>query len=171
MHILEVLRIATLPDGYISGGVIRNIVWDHLHGYTASSFLPDIDVIYYDPDNLDPMQEESYRSILAGLLPDVRWDVANQAAVHLWYEERYGVQIQPLRSIPDALTTWLETMTAVAVRLTNTDSIQIIAPFGLEDLFGMVVRRNSYRVTDAFYRKRLRQKEYSRRWPKVVFAQ
>jgi uncharacterized protein len=42
-----------------------------------------------------------------------------------------------------------------------------VAPCGLDDLFGLVCRRNPRRVTVAHYHQRLRDKRVAERWPKV----
>jgi hypothetical protein len=44
----------------------------------------------------------------------------------------------------------------------------VVAPFGLEDLFGLVCRRNPRRVSVDHYRRRLRDKRVAERWPKVT---
>ena len=38
-----------LPQCYIAAGFVRNVVWDHLHKFTNSSQLNDVDVIYFNP--------------------------------------------------------------------------------------------------------------------------
>jgi uncharacterized protein len=42
-----------------------------------------------------------------------------------------------------------------------------VAPCGLDDLFGLVCRRNPRRVSVAHYHRRLRDKRVTERWPKV----
>jgi hypothetical protein len=65
-------------------------------------------------------------------------------------------------------TPWLpETATAGAVRLLPDDRVQVVAPCGLEDLFGLVCRRNPRRVSVAHYRRRVRDKRIADRWPGV----
>jgi hypothetical protein len=57
-------------------------------------------------------------------------------------------------------------MNCVAVRLLSDDEIEVVAPHGLWDLFGMVVRRNP--VADvASFRRRLDEKRYVDRWALV----
>jgi hypothetical protein len=71
----------------------------------------------------------------------VPWEVTNQAGVHLWYTTKFGYPIEPIRSIEDAVARWPETATSVAVRLRADDTLQVVAPVGLDDLLGMVLRR------------------------------
>jgi hypothetical protein len=58
----------------------------------------------------------------------------------------------------------------VGLRLEDDDSITVIAPNGLEDLFGCVVQRNPTRVSLDTYRQRTTQKRYATRWPKVLIV-
>ena len=99
--------------------------------------------------------------------PDLPWDVVNQAGVHLWFPAHFGYPIAPLTSIVDAVSSWPETATAVAVALGHDDHIRVIAPFGLDDLFGMVIRRNPERCSAATFQERLASKRFVDRWPQV----
>jgi uncharacterized protein len=47
------------------------------------------------------------------------------------------------------------------------DSLHVIAPHGLHDLFSAVVRRNPTRVSVETYRQRVLQKRYTERWKHV----
>src|SRR4051812_49980564 len=43
----------------------------------------DVDLVFFDPDALQPEREDDVRNRLAALAPNIPWDVKNQAAVHL----------------------------------------------------------------------------------------
>ncbi|MCA9925048.1 MAG: nucleotidyltransferase family protein, partial [Anaerolineales bacterium] len=88
-------------------------------------------------------------------------------AVHLWYREQFGKTVMPLTSVEMAISTWPETATCTAVRLEADDSLTIVAPFGLQDLFEMTLRRNPARVTVAQYRQRYQDKRIAEKWPLV----
>jgi hypothetical protein len=80
---------------------------------------------------------------------------------------KFGKQVSPLPSSAAAIATWPETATCTAVRLLPDDSLQIMAPFGLADLFQMVMRRNPARVSEAQFQQRLRDKKIQQKWPQV----
>jgi uncharacterized protein len=120
--------------------------------------------------SLRPEREDEVRSALVALAPDIPWDIKNQAAVHLWYPNVFGIEVEPLKSAEDAVATWPETATAVAVRLMTGGELRIVAPLGLDDLFGLIWRRNPRRVTFAEYRRRLEKKFTPERWPEVTVA-
>lgn len=156
------------PPGWVVGaGVIRDLIWDHLHGFSERTPPNDIDVAYFDPSDLRRESEREYERRLA-LQRELPWDVKNQAAVHLWYQQRFGHSITPATSIMDAVGRFPETATAVAVHLERPSGrLTIVAPCGLEDLFGMRLRRNPTQVTDRYFRERVRAKGILERWPKV----
>jgi len=105
---------------------------------------------------------------LADRAADVPWDAKNQAAVHLWYPRRFGYEVEPVTSSADAVGTWPETATAVALHLDADDRLTVVAPCGLDDLLGLVHRRNPRRVSVAEYERRLRDKRIAERWPRVT---
>ena len=156
-----------LSGGCIGAGAIRNAVWDSLHGYDNPSFLSDIDVAYFDPSDITDERDKEIQALLSERLPNLNWEVTNQAGVHIWFEKYFGHSVEPLTSIEDAIASWPETATSIAAFLDENDNINIIAPFGLQDLFDMVIRRNTRRVSIETYRERIHKKKYNERWPKV----
>jgi hypothetical protein len=73
-----------------------------------------------------------FAPILDGM--PLRFDVKNQARVHLWYGARFGCPIAPYASVADAVATYPTTATAIALRREG-GRLACIAPFGLDDLF------------------------------------
>jgi len=167
---LEAARDVAAPDWLIGAGAIRRLVWDRLHGVAEPPLPDDVDLVFFDRASLRPEREDEVRSALVALAPHIPWDIKNQAAVHLWYPSVFGIEVEPLTSAEDAVATWPETATAVAVRLMTGGELRIVAPLGLDDLFGLIWRRNPRRVTVAEYRRRLEKKFNSERWPEVTVA-
>jgi hypothetical protein len=168
--LLEALRAARdvdPPDWLVGGGVLRDLVWDHLHHRPNPARPRDVDLAFFDPACLDPARDTEVSQALTARLPGVPWDAKNQAAVHTWYDRVFGAKVAPLTSAADGVATWPETATAVAVRLLPGDRLEVVAPCGLEDLFGLVCRRNPRRVTVAHYHQRVRDKRIAERWPRV----
>lgn len=167
MRALRVARELDLPDWCIGAGALRNAVWDAVHGYEVASPPRDVDLAYFDPDHLEAERDHALEARLRARDRSLPWEVTNQAGVHLWFEEVFGHPVEPLTSIEAAVATWPETATAVAVSLTADDEIRVLAPLGLDDLLGVVVRRNPARVSVDTYRRRIREKRYAERWPRV----
>ncbi len=164
MACLQAVAALDLPDGWIGAGFLRNLAWDRLHGFAAPTPLADVDVLVFGPaSGLE--REAEIEAALAGRLPAVPWSVKNQARMH----ERNGDA--PYRDTEDALGHWLETPTAVAARITAGGELEILAPFGLADLFGLTVRPTphvrSRRDRLKAYRLRMAEKAWPAIWPGV----
>lgn len=137
-RLLALVRDLGLPDAWVGAGFVRAVVWDHLHGRTpvqpASDADVDVDVVWFDPSCMDQETDRALQRRLCRVGPDTDWSVKNQARMHV----RNGDP--PCRSTSDAVSRWPETATAVAVRRTSGDQVEILAPFGLDDLFGLLLR-------------------------------
>jgi uncharacterized protein len=168
MRALIAARDVDAPHWLIGAGAVRTAVWDRLHGYQERTPLADIDLGFYDADDLSEEREREIHVLLQDAVPEETWDVKNQAAVHLWYPKKFGYPVEPLSSSAAAVATWPETATCVALRLRRDDTLLIEAPFGLDDLFGLVHRRNPTRVSIEEYERRLASKRISDRWPRVT---
>ena len=95
-----------------------------------------------------PLSATRARAQLTRQAPDLPWEATNQAAVHTWYAAYFGGgEVEPLSSTADGVATWPETATSVAVRLDDVDRLEICAPYGLDDLLGLVWRPNWRRVS------------------------
>lgn len=170
MAVLRAVRACQLPDWAVGAGVIRDLVWDELHSGFEPGRVRDVDVAFFDPDDLTPARDQRAERALRSQLPHIPWEATNQAAVHTWYERRFGITADPLTSTAEAVATWPETATAVAVRLLHDDRIEVLAPLGLDDLLGAIWRRNPTRVTVEESRRRLSGKFDPNRWPGVTIA-
>lgn len=168
MAALRAARALDLPPWCIGAGALRNLVWDALHGHSGPSPLADLDLVFFDAQDLSPARDAALQTHLQRALPDIPWEVTNQAGVHLWFESVFGHAVEPLNSLEDAVASWPEYATAVGVRLEAGEGLTVIAPHGLDDLFGIVVRRNPKRVSIETYRQRVAQKHYAQRWPAVT---
>lgn len=159
---LQAVAALDLPDAWISAGFVRAPVWDRLHGYETPTPLDDVDVIYFDSEHRDAAIERGVEKALTAQMPDVTWQVRNQARMH----ERNCDS--PYGSSADALCHWLETPTAVAVRL-GSHAPELLAPLGLDDLLNLRLRPTPYARANRLeaYQDRLRRKRWTEQWPKI----
>lgn len=164
---LKAAREVNPPDWFVGGGVIRTLVWDYLHGYAKPTPLRDVDVAFFDTDDLSEAGERSVEAQLRSLCPSVPWEARNQAAVHTWFKAKFGYKVEPLGSSAEGVATWPETATAIAVRLEPNNSLTILAPCGLDDLFNLTLQRNPERVTVKHFRERYKAKRILDKWPRV----
>ncbi len=158
------------PQWLITAGAIRDAVWDALHDRPLQTLPRDLDFAFFDRDDLAPEGEDFIERQLRLHAPDLPWDVKNQASVHLWYPDVFGSAVQPFTSCAEAVATFPETATCVGVRLIADGDLLVVAPHGLADLLGGVCRHNPTRVSEGFYRRRIRDKGWRARWPKVEFV-
>lgn len=171
MAILRAAREVGLPQWYVGAGAIRNVVWDYLHGYSGRTTIRDVDLVYFDSTDLSGSIGKQAEITLSALVPEVEWDVVNQAGVHLWYEDMFGIAAEPVQSCEQGIDTWPETATCVAARLLEDDQLHLYASYGLEDLFGLVLCRNKRRVTPELFRQRYIEKRIKERWPSVTIIE
>jgi uncharacterized protein len=167
MAALRAVRELNLASWCIGAGAVRNLVWDELHKLPQPSPLTDVDVAYFDANDLSREHDAELQNRLGALLPGVPWEVTNQAGVHQWFESYFGHAVAPLLSLDEAVGSWPEYATSVSLTLRADDSLHVIAPHGLHDLFSAVVRRNPTRVSVETYRQRVLQKRYTERWKHV----
>jgi uncharacterized protein len=164
---LEAVAASGLPDAWIGAGAIRDVVWGQLHDGFDPAGVRDIDVAFFDPGDLSRDRDGAAQQALAELA--VRpWEASNQAAVHTWYHDYFGgPPVPPFGSVHEAVSTWPETATCVAIRLVRARDIEVCAPHGLTDLLGGVWRVNPVRVTAATSRARLARQRVGVRWPGI----
>jgi uncharacterized protein len=171
-HLMRALRAARdvgAPDWLIAAGAIRDAVWDALHDRPAAP-PRDVDVCYFDRTDLTVERDAAVDAALRRHEPDLPWHAKNQAAVHLWYPERFGLDVPPLRSTAEAVATFPETATCVGARLLPDDDLLVVAPHGLDDLLGCVCRHNPTRAPADIYERRVAEKGWRERWPKLRYV-
>ena len=156
MVVLSVVRDLNLKDGWIGSGFVRNKVWNELHDLPPS-FTTDIDVIYFDIENAEPHFDAELEQKLLEKHPHLQWSIKNQARMHI----RNGHS--PYISTEDAISYWPETATAIAVRLNSENQLEYLAPYGLEDLFNLVVAP-TLKTNAATYNSRLKEKAWQQKW-------
>lgn len=160
--VLRAAREAGLPKWCIAGGFCRNLVWDRLHQADTPNRPRDIDVAYFDPGR--QLEVKAATAALNQQDPDLLWEPANVA---LPREE--GAQSPD--SLATALATFPETVTSIGVRLEPDDSLTVIAPFGLNDLFDMICRRNPASQTVEQFHRRVEAKRIRDLWPQAVIIE
>lgn len=164
MQVLHATESMNLPDWMIGAGFVRNKVWDELHGYQREVVdTADIDLIYFDSKNLSEQKEKDIDTELRKKI-NINWATKNQARMHVVNNN------DPYVSSRDALAHWVETATAVAVKIENGYP-KLITPYGLDDLVSLIVRPTPYFKNDLekFY-ERIEKKQWLKKWPKLKVA-
>ncbi|MEM7502694.1 MAG: nucleotidyltransferase family protein [Pseudomonadota bacterium] len=157
-----------LPDGWLVAGTVVQTYWNHAFGYPATHGIDDIDLVYFDDSDLSEDSEAAHQSRVESLFRDVafRLDVKNEARVHLWYERKFGVGISPYPDVASAIETFPTTVGAIGLR-PHGHCVEVLAPFGLDDLQNLVVRPNKKQVTQRVYESKVER--WRTRWPDLDF--
>ena len=171
MQVLRLLRDADLPDCRLVAGSIYGTLWNAQMDRPADHGIKDYDICYFDPDTSWEAEDAVIKAVAAITPPDLLplIEVRNQARVHLWFSAKFGGDYPPLRNTDEALTRYLCYSDAVAARLESDDSISIAAPFGLDDIFKMVMRANPGRGTTE--NRAAKVASVQARWPQVRYKE
>lgn len=141
-----------LPDCWLSGSVIAQTAWNAMFDLSPEYGLADIDLVYFDVADLSESGEARQAARIRALFPDVAlWiDVKNEARVHLWYEAKFSYPIEPYRSSEHAISSFPTTAGAVAIQ-PGAMGLNVLAPFGLDDLLSGTIRPNKVQITQEIY--------------------
>jgi hypothetical protein len=170
MEALRVARYVDAPDWLLSAGAVRSAVWDDAHGRPLTAMPRDVDVGFFDPSDLTPERDEAVEAALRERAPHLPWQAKNQAAVQVWYPRAFGAEVVPFRSCAEAVATFPETASCIGVRLLADGDFLVVAPHGLADLFACVCRHNPTRVSADFYERRVAEKGWRSRWPRMRYV-
>lgn len=158
-NVLKVVRDLNLNDCWIGAGFVRNKVWDEKHGKSRTE-LNDIDVIYFDKSNSSKKDDLEIENKLRKFNSKLNWSVKNQSRMHI----RNGHE--QYTNCNQAIAFWPETSTSIAVRLNYKNQIEYIAPYGLEDLFNLLVRPTP-KFDLTIYNTRVEKKRWKEKWGKL----
>ncbi|MFO1446317.1 nucleotidyltransferase family protein [Bacillus sp. Bva_UNVM-123] len=169
MDILQTAKLLELPDWWICAGFVRSKIWDALHDFSERTPLPDIDVIYFDPVNIDEFSEKKYEERLMTLLPHVPWSVKNEARMHM------ANNFPPYDSSVDAISKFPETASALGITIDSEDSLILAAPWGIADVLHFEIRPTPFFAETKeryfMYEQRIKNKNWSFIWKKVKIIQ
>jgi len=156
-----------LPDCWLSGSAIAQTAWNAAFGLPPEYGIADIDLVYFDADDLSEQGEARHAARICALFPDIplRIDAKNEARVHLWYAAQFGYPITPYRSSEHAISTFPTTAGAVAIR-PGVVGLSVFAPFGLDDLLNCTVRPNKAQITQAIYEAKVAR--WRKCWPSLT---
>jgi hypothetical protein len=163
IRLLEYFRGVGLPQWRLVSGCLYQTVWNVLTNRPRGTGIQDFDIIYFDAVDLSWEAEDA---VIKSVTVSGPVQIRNQARVHLWYEQHFGVPYPPLFSADESLTRYPVTVQAIGVRLEDDERLDIAAPFGLDDLFSMVMRPNrTFQHRPTFEAKAARARLV---WPEIT---
>jgi len=126
-----------VPDWWLTAGALFQTVWNVIDGRDPTAGIGDYDLFYFDDTDLSWDAEDAVIRRAAKLFADIQpvVEVRNEARVHLWYEQRFGVPAEPFTSTTDAVDHFASTTCCYAVTRDSHGRLQVYAPHGYDDLF------------------------------------
>lgn len=167
MAFLNIAHSLGLPQWRLVAGSLYQTIWNHLTGKPRGTGIKDYDLIYFDDTDLSWDAEDKVIKRAEAAFTG-RWpvEVRNQARVHLWFEQRFGLPYPRLGSADESLNYYASIVHAVGIRLEADGQLDIVAPFGLDDVFDMIIRPNPSRGKDpGLVTKAAKAKEI---WPELT---
>jgi len=165
MEILHNAKSLNLPDWWVCAGFVRSKIWDTLHEFTKRTPMPDVDVIYFDNNNLDETVEKQLEQQLKNINPLIPWSVKNEARMHVLNN------VPPYSSSVDAISKFPETATALGLSLDEQNNVLLTAPCGIEDVLNLLVKPTPYfeetKEIANIYEDRIVKKNWKSIWSKL----
>ncbi|MEU6515980.1 nucleotidyltransferase family protein [Streptomyces sp. NPDC046978] len=168
LEVLERSAALALPGWYVTAGCLFQTVWNVVTDRPPTSGIKDYDVFYFDSSDLSWEAEDAVitagAEAFAGLPAEV--EIRNEARVHLWYEQKFGVACAPYPSTEAAIDCFAATTCCLGVRLEPGGRWRVYAPHGLSDVFNLVVRPNPVLAPREVYESK--SARWRRHWPELT---
>ncbi|MEZ9568843.1 nucleotidyltransferase family protein [Vibrio splendidus] len=159
----KVCREVGLPNFYIAGGAITQIIWNDIENKPLLDQVKDFDVVYFN--STSAITEDEFKNRIRSRLSHcVDVDVKNQATIHEHYAKKFGCFIQPYDRVEQGIESWLSAF-AIGFTLNDSGGIKLFAPYGVEDAFDMLIKPNKRAMTEVNYNKMTTG--YKARWQQV----
>lgn len=167
-EVLARAAVLGLPGWYLVAGCLYQTVWNVVTGQPPEAGILDYDLAYFDASDLSWQAEDAViqagRTLFGDLPAPVQ--IRNQARVHLWYEQKFGVPCPPHDSTEAAIDTFEATTACLGVHLQPGGRWQVYAPHGLGDVFNLVVRPNPALAPGHVYQGKTAR--WRRQWPSLT---
>jgi len=160
-----------VADGWLTAGAVFQTVWNCLDGRDPGAGISDYDLFYFDAADRTWEREAAVISRAAMVFSDVnaRVEIRNEARVHVWYEEHFGVPARPFassRDASDAIDHFASTTCCYAVSRNAAGQFEVYAPHGFTDLFDQRVRPNPVLAPREVYEKKTAR--WRQEWTELI---
>ncbi|WP_425860438.1 nucleotidyltransferase family protein [Arthrobacter sp. TWP1-1] len=165
-QILQLAPLLGVTDWWLTAGALFQTVWNVLEGKDPQAGIRDYDLFYFDEDTSYEAENAVIlraKELFSDLGVDV--EVRNEARVHLWYEEHFGVPAIAFTSTADAIDHFAAETCCFAVTADAAGAQKIYAPHGFDDLFGRRVVPNPVLAPREVYEAKT--KRWGQVWPSL----
>ena len=167
MAILTIIRDLELNDSWLAAGSVRNFIWNLLSDKPAFDRETDVDVIFFDPD-VSYEETLTIENKLREDFPQYQWELKNQAYMH-----QHSPHTEPYVNSCDAMSKYPERCTAIGLRLHANATLELFAPYGLEDILNFQVSPTPHFLENddrmKLYQQRLSKKNWQVKWKNLIF--
>ena len=168
MQVLDLAAGLDLPGWYLMAGCLYQTVWNVVTDQPPEAGILDYDLGYFDASDLsweaeDAVIQAGHKIFAASTVPV---QIRNQARVHVWYEQKFGMSCPPHESSEAAIDTFEATCACLGVRLEPGGRWRIYAPYGLSDVFNLIVRPNPALASRHVYQAKVAR--WQRQWPALT---
>ena len=112
------------------GGCLNQSVWNYLTNRKWEYGIGDYDIFYWDNDLSESKENEIKQKVLKMFSNlKCKFDVVNQARVHKWFSDYFGIEMPGYKSLEHAVSSAPSTVTCIVVTGINGE-YKIIAPNG-----------------------------------------
>lgn len=165
--LLAAMRTFDARDLWLVSGVLFQTVWNVLEGRPRGHGILDYDLFYFDPDTLEEAEDRWIKRAAAHFaFADREVQLRNQARVHLWYPEKFGIPYPQLKCSCDGIEQFLMPACMVGIR-PGASGTEIFAPLGLDDIFDRIIRPNPLWQGPPRPQYLVKAKRYMQDWPSV----
>jgi uncharacterized protein len=165
--LLAAMRSFPAPDLWLVSGVLFQTVWNVLEAKPRGHGIIDYDLFYFDPDTSEEAEDRWIKRAAAHFaFADREVQLRNQARVHLWYPDKFGIPYPQLHGSCDGIKQFLMPACMVGVRPTAS-GIELFAPLGLDDIFDRVIRPNPLWQGPPRPQYLAKARRYMQDWPSV----
>ena len=168
MRILTIICNLGLKDSWLAAGSVRNFIWNLLSDKSPFDHETDVDVIFFDPD-ISYEETVSLEKKLREDFPQYQWELKNQVYMH-----QHSPHTVPYTSSRDAMSKYPERCTAIGLRLNEDSTLELFAPYGLEDILKFQVHPTphflEYQDRMKLYQTRLSKKNWQEKWKNLTFS-
>ncbi len=163
-QILERLPSLGLHDAWLVAGCLFQTVWNLQDGRPPEAGIKDYDLFYFDGADLSEQAETAIGRRIDACFGDlgVTVEAKNQARVHTWYPDWFGLPYPALGSSRDGIDRFLVPCTCVGLGNASGEHPSLYAPYGLADLYEGVLRPNP--LCDHRHLFRQKAGSYHARW-------
>jgi hypothetical protein len=159
-----------LRDWWLVSGCLFQTVWNLRSGRPADKGIADYDICYFS-DDLSWDAEDNVIREAARVFADlpVNIQVRNQARVHLWFPEKFGVAYPPLTTAGEGVLRYPCSAQAIGLKRTGEAFLDVYAPYGLGDVWDVVARPNRALPMAHIYAEKTAR--WQQEWNKLVVYQ